>query len=297
MRIQLVLFVILWLPQATGCASLGRRGPPPAEVAAAREMSMQGMAAVEGGQWDRAESLLRKSLETSPSDADSRRYLAEALWRRGATDQALTQIVAAAQLDGGDASLAVRAGEMLLAAGSAELALAQANQAIQLDSRLAAAWALRGRTYWHLHQPDRALADLHHALECQPNNRDVLLDVAGIYRQLGQPTRCLTTLHHLLDTYSPGEEPQQVLLMEGLALNDLGRGRQAADSLWAACRRGPPSAEILCLLAQVQTSIGEYDTAAASAQQALALDATHAASRALLAELAGRTTAIEPHRR
>ena len=49
-----------------------------------------------------------------------------------------------------------------------------------------------------------------------------------LYRQRGQATRSLTTLHHLLETYPPGEEPQSVLMLEGLTLLDLGRPQQAA---------------------------------------------------------------------
>ena len=63
-----------------------------------------------------------------------------------------------------------------------------------------------------------------------------------LYRQLGQPARALATLHHLLDTYPPGEEPQLSLLLEGQTLADLGRPTQAAESLHAAVRRGPPNA-------------------------------------------------------
>jgi len=71
-----------------------------------------------------------------------------------------------------------------------------------------------------------------------------------------------------------------------LALADLGRPQQAADSLQAASRKGPPNAEILYYLAQAELASGRYAQAAASAQQALAADASHEPSRQLLARLA-----------
>jgi tetratricopeptide (TPR) repeat protein len=277
-----------------GCASLGHRGPVPEEVAACRELSRQGAAAMELGQWDEAESLLHRATEASPTDSATRRYLAEALWHRGATGEALLQIETAVRMDGSDASLVVRAGEMLLAAGQTEQALQRAQQAIALDPKLSSAWALRGRVYWQMSLPDRALADLQRALQYAPDSADVLLDVAAIYRQQGQPTRCLTTLHHLLDTYSPGEEPQFALVLEGLTLADLGRHEQAAESLLAASQRGPADAEILYRLAQAQLACGRPVDAAASAQQALAVDASHKESRQLLVELAGRTAPAAP---
>ena len=297
MRLKLVLLSGILLPTAVGCALAGRRGPVPAEVAAARDWSQQGVAAAEAGQWDQAETLLRKSIEALPADATSRRYLAEALWRRGAFEDALVQIEAAARTDSNSADLAVRAGEMLLAAQSFELATARADQVICLDPKLASAWALRGRAYWHLSQLERALADLQHALDYAPQDRELLLEIAGVYRQIGQPTRCLTTLHQLLETYPPGQAPQQVLLQQGITLKQLGRGRQAADSLLAASHAGPPDAQIHCLLAQVHVSLGEYALATAAAQQSLAIEPAHAASTELLTQLANRSAPLEPVRR
>ena len=174
---------------------------------------------------------------------------------------------------------------------------ARSEQAIRLNPQLAAGWALRGRVFSRLNQPDRALADLQRALELSPQGADVLFDLAILYRQQGQLARALTTLHSLLDSYPPGEEPQMALMLEGQTLMALGRPHQAADSLLAASRRGPPNAEILFLLAQAQSSAGQYAAAAAAAEQALAIDSTHTASRQLIAQLVRITASADPDRR
>jgi tetratricopeptide (TPR) repeat protein len=288
-------FLLLLL--VAGCATFGRRGTLPEEVAACRELSRQGASAMEIGQWAQAESLLKQAVEASPNDSEPRRYLAEALWHRGVGDEALEQIEEAVKLDKSDASLTVRAGEMLLAVGSTDQALAHAEQAIRLDPKLASAWALRGRVLWQMGERDRALADLQRALQFAPDNPDLLLDVAVLYRQRGQPARALATLHHLLDTYPPGEEPQLPLLLEGQMLAELGRPGQAAESLAAAAGRGPPNAEVVYQLAQAQSAAGDDVAAAATAQQALAIDASHEASRQLLIQLAGRASPAEPQQR
>jgi Tfp pilus assembly protein PilF len=291
-----VLFALtIWF--VAGCTSLGRRGTAPEEVAACRELSRKGASAMELGQWARAELLLRQAVEASPNDSEPNRYLAEALWHRGAADEALARIEDAVKLDPSDASLTVRAGEMLLAVGSTETALHHAEQAIRLDAKLASAWALRGRVYWQLGHRDRALADLQRALQFAPDSPDLLQDVAVLYRQRGQPARALATLHHLLDTYPPGEEPQFSRLLEGQTLSDLGRPAQAAESLEAANRRGPPNAELLCQLAQAQSDAGDYLAATATAQQAVALDASHEASRQLLVRLASAGSPAVSRRR
>jgi tetratricopeptide (TPR) repeat protein len=291
-RLEVGLLLIAVLTAASaGCASFGLRGPAPEELAACRELSRQGASAMELGQWARAESLLLAAVEASPNDSEARRYLAEALWHRGAAREALAQMEAAIDLDRTDAMLTARAGEMLLAVGANDEALTHADAALRLNPKLEAAWALRGRVYSQMNQPDRALTDLHRALHFAPTSPDILLDVAKLYRQRNQPERALATLHQLLDTYPPGEEPQLPLLLEGQTLAELGRPRQAAESLLAATRRGPPNAEVLYWLAQAQSSTGDYAAATSAAQQALAIDSNHQASQQLLSQLAALTSA------
>jgi tetratricopeptide (TPR) repeat protein len=275
-----------------------RRGGPNADgVAAARELSRQGVAAMEMGQWQQAEDLLNKSLVSVPDDAATRRWLAETMWHRDAKQDALAQMEEAVRQEPENASLLVRAGEMSLAAGARDMALAHAEQAVRIDPTLAPAWVLRGRCFQQINQPDRALADLQHALEFGPDSSDVLLDVATLYRQRGQPARSLTTLHHLLDTYSPGQEPQNVLVLEGLALMDLGRPQQACETLAAATRRGPATADGLFYLAEAYSAAGDIEQATAAAEQALALNASHQPSRELLLQLASRAGSADVQRR
>src|SRR5689334_17163974 len=121
------------LSELSGCAMFGRRGHSAAEITAARELSRQGVAALEAGQPKEAEELLKKSLAASPDDASSRRYMAETLWRRGAADDAILQIAEAVRLEPTNATLAARAGEMYLAVGRRDAAGEQAEHAIRLD--------------------------------------------------------------------------------------------------------------------------------------------------------------------
>jgi len=276
---------------------LRRRCPNSEDVAAARELSRQGVAAMDTGQWQQAEDLLKKSLADAPHDAATRRSLAEVLWHRDDKQAAMAQMELAMQQDSDNATLRVRAGEMSLMTGARESALSQAERAIRSDPQSADAWALRGRCFKQMNQPDRALADLQHALDFAPNDSEVLLEVATIYRERGEAARSLTTIHRLLDTYSPGIEPQSVLRLEGLTLMDLGRSQQACDVLAAAARRGPPDADGLYYLAQAYSAAGHPEQATEAAQQALALNAAHVPSRQLLTKLAASTSPDEVQRR
>lgn len=293
-RSVVATLVLLQFAAMPGCALFHRRGPSDESIAAARELSRQGVAAMETGQWQQAEDLLRKSLTTVPDDASAHRAMAEALWHRGAREEAIAQIEEAVEHDKTNASLHVKAGEMSLAVGARDAALTHAERAIRADSTLADAWALRGHCFQKMNKPDRALADLQHALEYEPNNCAVLTDVAMMYRERGQSSRCLTTLYNLLDTYPPGEEPQQALMLTGLTLMDLNRHRQASEILALAAQRGQPNADLLYYLAQSYSAAGELEQAAVTAQQALALDASHQLTRELMSQLAARTVPEPP---
>ena len=273
-----------------GCVSMRNRGAVPEAVANCRELSRQGATAVEAGQWNKAEGLLRKAIEVSPTDAASRYQLAELLWQHGAKDEALLQIETAIRLDSLDATMIVRSGEMLLAMGDIDRALERADQALGFDSRLASAWALRGQVYLELGQPKRALADLQRALQFSPGKKDILLDMAVIYRQQGEHQRCLTTLQHLLDSCSPGEEPSVALLLEGETLSDLGRWDDARIRFLALRERTPLDANLLYLLAQSEYMTNHPESAATTVQEALLANASHIPSRKLLAKLGEPTS-------
>jgi predicted Zn-dependent protease len=186
---------------------------------------------------------------------------------------------------------------MALASGAREAALKRADDAIRLDPHLAGAWALRGRVYRQMNQPERAIADLQRALAFEPDNQAILLDLATMYREHGDHARCLTTIHHLHDTYSPGEEPQNTLQLEGLTLIELKRPLQASEVLYTATQRGPANADLLFCLAQARSAAGLRAEAEAALRQALVVDSGHQRSRALLAELAAAPPAAEPQRR
>jgi tetratricopeptide (TPR) repeat protein len=256
-----------------GCGSLG--------IAAGRQLTEQGMSAMERGDWKRAESLLARAVETSPADVDARRQYAEALWHRGAMSEALVELEQARSLVQEDPALAVRAGEVHLALGQTEKAWALADEALRWDPKFAPGWALRGRVSSATSQPKQALAFYQRSLGYTPDDQQVAILVAETYRQLNQPERALTTLQSIAERYPSGEEPQQVLFLQGLALTALGRYDDAVGHLTKAARRERPNAEILCRLAEAELLAGHLPQAQSSVQEALAMDPNHAASRAL----------------
>jgi tetratricopeptide (TPR) repeat protein len=278
-RTNVVLLLALIL---SGCRLPFRDGSVPQSVTDCRRLSQQGVAALEQGQQEKAETLLAKAVAACPADAEAHRNYAEALWRRGARKEAIAQLQEARRLLGDDASLSVRLAEMQLANGQPQLARQNAEQALQLDPKLPGAWAIRGGVMRASGQPQQALADYLRAFGYAPSDRAILLEIAELHRQLNQPERALHTLQTLADTYSPGEEPGQVLYLMALAYRGLGRDDDSLESLKAAVGRGKPTPELFDSLAEAQLAAGHPVEAAAAARRALAIQPQHRPSRELL---------------
>lgn len=273
---------------ACGCASLKRGKPPLDSVAACRQLSHEGMAALERGQADQARALLEQAVAASPSDLDARRQLAEALWQTGARQEAAVHIEAAVRLEPRHTATVVRSGEMLLSLGAVNRAQVRAEEAIALDPTLADAWALRGRVFKHRGEPERALADLQQALRYDGDAIDTLVDAAELQLQLGRPQRCLTTIQQAIERSPQGPDSRRAYWISGLAYRGVNRPEEAVTSLYTASLAGAPDAELLYELARAQQAAGRPAEATATARQALAANDQHSPSRALLTQLAAR---------
>jgi tetratricopeptide (TPR) repeat protein len=240
------------------------------------------MTAMERRDWAQAEALLSQAVNACPVDSEARRQYAEALWQRGNAGEAVAQLDEARKLTGDEPKLLVRAAEMRSAMGQVEESNALVEHAIDLDPTNPAAFAIRGRVRRQSGQLREALADYHRALRYAPDDAEVLLDVAELYRELGQPQRALTSLQNLADTYPPGEEPQKVLYLMGLAYGASGRYADAVEALSSARDRGSPSPEVLCRLADAEFRSGQRASALRTAKQALSLEPNHRGAQAVL---------------
>jgi tetratricopeptide (TPR) repeat protein len=87
------------------------------------------------------------------------------------------------------------------------------------------------------------------------------------------------------EAYSPGEEPQPLLAMQGRVYMDLKRFDEAAKVFDAACAREPDCADLLTLFAEARAAQGQTDAAIAIARRAQSLAPEHAGSRFLLKRL------------
>jgi tetratricopeptide (TPR) repeat protein len=240
---------------------------------------------MEQGEWRDAQRLLAQAVKVCPADVEARRHYAEVLWQQGERQKAISQLNEALRIGGPSVSIHVMLAEMRLAMNDRRGARQHAEYAIGMDPGSAAAWVARARVSLVENDDRGALDDYHHALGLAPDDHGTRLAVAEVYRRMNQPQRALSMLQGLADSYTPGEEPQQVLFLEGLAYRALGRYDEAIDTLSVACHRGPGSAELYYQLARSQFMAGNLTPAADAARQAVALEPHHQPSQDLLSQI------------
>jgi tetratricopeptide (TPR) repeat protein len=244
MSLRPVLVVILAAALGAGCRLVQRRDPVPPELADARRLCNEGLSAADRNDLVRAEGLLERAVKSCPLDVDARRHYADVLWKRGERMEAVGQIAEALELSPEDVGLALDGGRMYMELGLLEDADRLARDAVRMAPRSADAWRLRGQVAMARGQAEQALADYHRALAIAPADREALRDTAEAYRRLGRPQRALATLAILGEQYGPNQTPADVLVLEGLSQEALGRTSDAVDSYRRAVAKGnaPPEA-------------------------------------------------------
>lgn len=235
-----------------GCRLVQRRGPVAPELAEARRLSNEGLSAADRADLIRAEGLLERAVKACPADVDARRHYADVLWKRDERMEAVRQIGEALRLSPADAGLCVDGGEMYLELGLFNDAERLAQDAVRFAPSSSSAWHLRGRVALARGQAEPALADFHRALAIDGADRGVLVDTAEAYRRLDRPQRALATLAILGETYGPDQTPADVLVMEGLAQEALGRPAEAIESYRSAVARGHAPGEAAQRLAALE---------------------------------------------
>lgn len=251
----------------TGCASLSKRRVDES-VVAARQLSLQGIEAMQHGQFTEAETLFGMSLEKCPLDERTRRHYAQMLWRRGEREQAVAHMEEAVRLSGGVPAMLVELGDMYFESNDLARAEQQADLAIAGNRQLAAAWALKGDVLRRRGQADLALAKYHRALAYREHYPRAQFALAEIYRSTGEHARCLSTLQSLADGYPPDQVPARVLFEQGLALKELARPDSAIECFLAARAKGDHSPNLLCHLAETQMLAGDPTNARLTASAA-----------------------------
>ncbi len=252
--------LILCAVPASGCHILRPR-PVDYKSSMAREMTFNGIDALQRGRVVEAQNLFTKAAQAAPNDQRIRAELARTYVQNGQVHQAIAEMKEAVRLSGGEAAYHVDLGQLYLQTGQLELAREQAALALNNNRRLATAWALKGQVETGMGELAQARISLNRALAHDSELRDVRFQLAQVYYRLDQPQRALSVLESLLRQSGLDETPQEYLLLHGMALAQIGQLDKSAEVLASAAERPQPLPETLLELGRVQTERGDVANA------------------------------------
>ena len=273
------------LSSLTGCALFRRPGEDTLTVRA-QSLSLRATDACRRGDWESAKGWFEQAVKACPSDVQTRRRYADALWEQGHRDEALAQMKEAVRLSAQAPELLMRYGRLLLTAGHVAEADRISREAVDRFPAHAQALALRGAVFQRRGDLDEAIERYHQALRQQPVYPQVKLALAEIAHQRGQHQRCLATLASLKKDYPQGKTPWQVLWLEGLALRDLQRYDEAAQQFSQIASSGHIAPEVLYGEADAWYRAGQYRRAWMAAEDLERKFPDYAPGRSLHRQLA-----------
>jgi Flp pilus assembly protein TadD len=243
-----------------GC-HIFRAQPVDPQSSMAREMTYNGIDALQRGRTLEAQSLFAQAAQAAPDDQRIRAELARTLALNGQVQQAIVEMQRAVDLSGGEASFHVELGELYLQTDQADRARHEADLALRNNRRLASAWSLRGRVEAATGQLEQARISLHRALAHDPDLEDARFRLAQVYFEMDQPQRSLAVLDGLIRRYSFAEIPTAYSLLDARALVEIGQFDQAAESLARIADKPQPDPAVLLELSRIHLLRGDVGNA------------------------------------
>lgn len=238
----------------------------------ARQLSQQGMDALDRGQIEEAEQHFADALNRCPANVNARCKLADCLWKRGASYDAIDHLSEALAMSGhDDTQILVRLGQMKLDVGDIGQAQQLVGKALHSSPDDPAAWQLHGSIRYQQGHYLESLASYQRSLSHDPDNVETQLAIAEIYHHLDRPGRTLSTLMRVERSVPPSQRSQRLLVLKGTAFNRLQRHEEAADALVMAINAGEPTSELMEQLAVAQFHAGQYQQARQTIRNALPL--------------------------
>lgn len=257
-RVWLCGLLLLWL---CGACHAIRPQPVDLQTSLAREMTFNGIDAMQRGRSQEAQSLFSRAVEADPDDQRIRAELARTLAHNGQTLPAIEAMTKAVELSGGEAEYLVELGELHMKTGRLDLAREQANHALSNNRRLASAWALRGKVEKAMGQLDQARVSLHRSLVHDENQPEIRFLLSQVYFDLHQPERTLAVLNDLRQRSGMGPLPDEYLLLHARALAAIDQLDPAVELLVAVADRPEPQPEVLLELGRIQVLRGDIANA------------------------------------
>jgi Tfp pilus assembly protein PilF len=260
-QLRLVSLVVLCIGLNVGCQTLNPFRTNRSRFTESNHWITGGREALSDGRLEEAEECLERAVKFRPNDPGIREELAKTLLLQGKNAAAVEHLANAIEDSGGDSRLHVSLGQAYLANGQLNLASRQADLAIAGNRKLPEAWALRGEIKLAKRNVDGSLADFQRALSLEWNLPHVQKKVAQLHLANGEPMRSLSMLEKMLADYPPDHQPEDVLVLAGRALLELGQPDQAVTKLRLATAREGSTADSFVALCEAQIACGQLSNA------------------------------------
>lgn len=241
---RLVALVALVTATGLGGCSVFRKTAVDEHVAMSRELTLQGLAANYDKNEQHAKSLFTSAVDSDPENVEARMLLAQTYRKRGHLDAAIKHLEECVRIDPENIEVICQLGDCYAASNHSEYAYQLAQLVLRKDHQSVPGWSLKARTSWQLGEKEQALADYQRALRIDPNNHQLRKQMVALYQELGKPLRALTTLDKIANEFDNEKIPEEILLLQSSALQQLNRNPEAIDRLKTAYQRGDYSEEL-----------------------------------------------------
>jgi len=225
-------------------------------VAAARQWSGNGIAAIRRGAVREARECFNKASSQMPHDQEIVANVARTHFQEGELQQAIDVMRQAVDIKSNDPELLVELGEYCLADGQLDDAQQAVERSLELNHRLAAAWLLKGKIHAAKNEHQAALNDYQKSLGIDGSCQDAQLQIVQTYRKIGDPLRALSAVEQLLEEYPTERQPEAALIEKCAALVQLKQHDSALEVLTQAAGRSDISSNVFTALAQTQVLAG-----------------------------------------
>lgn len=251
----------------------------------------QAREAEEQGNSDQANAYINEAMRHKTSDFETRRQLAETLWKTGRLTEAVREFSVLCAEQPTDAKLAARLAVMQWEANQRAAAARTAERTAQLDPQSRDAWLIKARNEVATGELDAALVSYIRLSQIAPDDLSALVELGELHLKRGHPDRACpvfrTALEHPRAT--PAQRGQIEWLL-GVAYARSERWSVAASVLENAMGRRNGSADDWCLLGSVRIECGDLTGAQSDLERALRCDPDCKAAR----DLAKRIEASQP---
>lgn len=255
------------LLSTAGCQAIQNRISKKAEKCGA--LCEQARNARARGNSAQANRFLDEAVRQKPSDAETRRELAETMWNNGRHAEALEMLEILHSQHPSDMKIATRYAMALWDDKQPDKADIVANAILHTDQQSVEAWRIKARNEVREGRTDDALVSYLQLSQLEPTDYSTLKELSELYLKQGRPERaCSLLLEASQDGKLESGDRSEIDWLLGISYARNERWCEAVATLERSIGQRPTTAEDWCLLGWTKLKSGDYVGAKADLKKA-----------------------------